>query len=131
MYDKCARQIVNGVTYDPTGAKGTPIHLYIPQPGSATRNFWANTLGFNATTPPTCVHDHSVLDPTEQIEDYDGTIFAQDGNAFGPFSIAQWVSQRNYPTTYRPHIAQIRKLIVTAPGTGGDTIHTAYRQQGA
>jgi len=67
-----------------------------------------------------------VLDPTEQIEDYDGTIFAQDANAFGPFSIAQWVSQKKYPTTDRRHNAVLHNLNGIAPLTAGDTFNTAY-----
>jgi hypothetical protein len=126
MYDNCTPQTVNGVTYDPTGATGTPIHLYLPQAGSGTRNFWATTLGFNVTTPPSCVHDHSVLDPNEAIEEHDGTIYAQDANAFGPFSIAQWVSQKNHPTIDRRHNAVLHSLNGVAPLTTGGTLNTAY-----
>lgn len=125
MYDNCNPQTVGGVTYDPTGATGTPIHLYIPQPGSGTRSFWATTLGFNATTPPNCVHDHSVLDPTESVQEHDGTIFAQDANAFGPFSIAQWVSQRNGHNDRR-HNAVLHNLGGVAPLTAGGSLNTAY-----
>lgn len=126
MYDNCNPQTVNGVVYDPTGATGTAIHLYIPQPGSGTRNFWATTLGFNATTPPSCVHDHSVLDPTEAVQEHDGTIFAQDANAFGPFSIAQWVSQKSHPTIDRRHNVVLHNLNAVAPLTAGGTLNTAY-----
>jgi hypothetical protein len=126
MYDNCNPQTVNGVVYDPTGATGTAINLYIPQPGSGTRNFWATTLGFNGTTPPNCVHDHSVLNPNEAIEEHDGTIFAQDANAFGPFSIAQWVSQKNHPTIDRRHNAVLHNLNGVAPLTAGGTLNTAY-----
>ena len=119
MYKNCNPQTVNGVTYDPTGATGTAIHLYIPQQGSGTRNFWASTLGFDATNPPSCVHDHSVLNTSEEIEEHDGTIFAQDANAFGPFSIAQWVAQRNGHHDRR-HNAVLHSLGGVAPTTGAN-----------
>jgi ABC-type phosphate transport system substrate-binding protein len=126
MYKNCNPQVVNGVTYDPTGATGTPIHLYIPQPGSGTRNFWAGQMGIpDPNNPPSCVHDHSVLDPTEQVEEHDGTIFAQDANAFGPFSIAQWVAQKNGHHDRR-HNAVLHSLGGVAPLTAGGSLNTAY-----
>jgi ABC-type phosphate transport system substrate-binding protein len=126
MYKNCNPQTVNGVTYDPTGATGTPIHLYIPQPGSGTRNFWAGQMGIpDANNPPSCVHDHSVLDPNEQVEEHDGTIFAQDANAFGPFSIAQWVAQKNGHHDRR-HNAVLHSLGGVAPLTAGGSLNTAY-----
>ena len=126
MYANCTPQTVNGVTYDPTGATGTPINLYIPQPGSGTRNFWATTLGFNSTTPPACVHDHSVITPTLAVQEHDGTVFATDPNAFGPFSIAQWVSQRNHPGIDRRHNAVLHNLTGVAPLTAGGTLNINY-----
>lgn len=116
----CSPVTVNGVTYDPTGATGTKIDLYIPQAGSGTRSFWASTLNFNATTPPSCVHDHIVGGPLAadnvQVEEHDGTAVASDPNGFGPFSIAQWIAQRNGHNDRR-HSAALHSLI----GTGGTT----------
>jgi hypothetical protein len=127
MYKNCNPQTVNGVTYDPTGATGTSIHLYIPQPGSGTRSFWAGQMGIaDPNNLPSCVHDHSVLNPAELIEEHDGTIFAQDPNAFGPFSIAQWVSQKNHPTIDRRHNAVLHMLNGVAPLTAGGAPNTAY-----
>jgi phosphate transport system substrate-binding protein len=118
----CNPVSVDGVSYVPDGtvtnATTQPIHLYIPQTGSGTRNFWASTLGFNATTPPSCVHDHSVLDPTEQVQEHDGTIFAQDADALGPFSIAQFISQSNGHNDRRHHVA-IHSLNATPPTVAG------------
>src|SRR5215472_10182669 len=57
LYKNCTPVTAGGVTYDPTGATGTKIDLYVPQPGSGTRNFWATTLGFSNTSLPACVHD--------------------------------------------------------------------------
>jgi ABC-type phosphate transport system substrate-binding protein len=101
LYDNCQPVTEGGVTYDPTGtvAADTKIDLYIPQPGSGTRSFWASTLGFNGTTPPSCDHDHIVggvlANDNVQVEEHDGTAMVSDPNGFGPFSIAQWISQRN------------------------------------
>ena len=114
LYDNCSPVTVNGVTYDPTGATGTKIDLYIPQSGSGTRNFWAQTLNFNPTTPPSCVHDTIVGGPLSadnvQVEEHDGTAVATDPNGFGPFSIAQWISQRNGHNDRR-HSAILHSLI--------------------
>lgn len=126
MYANCTPEAVNGVTYDPTGATGTPIHLYIPQPGSGTRNFWAGQMGIpDPNNLPSCVHDHSVLNSAEQVEEHDGTIYAQDPNAFGPFSIAQWVAQRNGHHDRR-HNAVLHNLTGVAPLTAGGSLNTAY-----
>jgi phosphate transport system substrate-binding protein len=132
MYASCTPEAVNGVTYDPTGATGTAIHLYIPQPGSGTRNFWAQQMGIpDPNNLPTCVHDHSVLQPAEQVEEHDGTIYAQDANAFGPFSIAQWVAQKNGHHDRR-HNAVLHNLttgtppVTTPPLTAGGSLNTAY-----
>ena len=124
IYANCTPQTVNGVTYNPN--TGGNINLYIPQPGSGTRNFWATTLGFNATTPPACVHDHSVVDPTLSVQEHDGTVYQGDPNGFGPFSIAQWVSQRNHPEVDRRHGAVLHNLNAVAPLTAGGTLNTAY-----
>ena len=101
LYVNCGTVSEGGVTYDPTGtvAGDTKIDLYIPQKGSGTRNFWASFLGFNATTPPSCDHDTIVggalAADTVPVEEHDGTAVTTDPNGFGPFSIAQWISQRN------------------------------------
>jgi ABC-type phosphate transport system substrate-binding protein len=101
LYDNCQPVTEGGVTYDPTGtiSGDTPIDLYIPQPGSGTRSFFASTIGFSATTPPTCVHDHIVggalATDNVAVEEHDGTVLASDPNALAPFSIAQWIAQRN------------------------------------
>ena len=129
MYANCTPEAAGGVTYDPTGtvAGDTPIHLYIPQPGSGTRTFWAGQMGIpDPNNLPSCVHDHSVLDSTEPIEEHDGTIYAQDANAFGPFSIAQWVAQKNHPTVDRRHNAVLHQLNGVAALTAGGSLNTAY-----
>jgi phosphate transport system substrate-binding protein len=122
LYKNCAVVTEGGVTYDPTGtiATDTKIDLYVPQSGSGTRNFWASTLGFSNTTLPSCVHDTIVggalgtATPAVPIEEHNGTPEATDPNGFGPFSIAQWISQRNGHNDRR-HTAVLHNL---APCTG-------------
>ena len=81
------------------------IDLYVPQPGSGTRNFWGTTLGnfpTGAGALPACVHDHIIagaLAPANDgnvsvpVEEHDGTAVATDPNGYGPYSIAQYISQ--------------------------------------
>lgn len=106
MYTSCTPTTPSGSTvqYVPDGtvtdATHQPIHLYVPQSGSGTRNFWLDTTtGQHATIQP-CVHDHAfdagngTFDGA-QVEEHDGTVYAGDAAGFGPFSIAQFVAQRN------------------------------------
>lgn len=133
LYANCTTVTEGGVTYNPnTATTGqVQINLYIPQSGSGTRNFWASTLGFNATTPPTCVHDHIVAgaDTGNSVEEHDGTAVATDPNGFGPFSIAQWISQRNGHNDRR-HGAQLYALNGTSPFSNGNpntgSLNTAF-----
>ncbi len=121
LYRDCAQVTVGGVTYDPNipAATGTQqIHLYVPQAGSGTRNFWAATLNFSATTLPSCVHD-TVVGTGAAIEEHNGTVFAQDPQALGPFSIAQFDAQSNGHNDRRHHVA-IHSLSLAA--TGGTAV---------
>jgi ABC-type phosphate transport system substrate-binding protein len=105
LYDDCDTVTEGGVTYWPLGSSETKpagaqqIDLYIPQSGSGTRSFWASTLGFNATTPPACdfdvIQNGPLAGENALVEENDGTAYATDPDALGPFSIAQWISQRN------------------------------------
>jgi hypothetical protein len=101
LYADCGTVTEGGITYNPnTATTGQQqIDLYVPQPGSGTRNFWASTLTFNPTTLPSCVHDHIVggalASDDVAVEEHDGSAVATDPDGFGPFSIAQWISQRN------------------------------------
>ena len=126
MYQTCGTVTEGGVTYDPSGtiAGDTKIDLYIPQSGSGTRNFWIST--FTIPSPlPSCVHDTIVGGPLAPanlpagfppvpVEEHNGTPMVTDANGFGPFSIAQWISQRNGHNDRR-HTAVVHSL---APCTG-------------
>ena len=118
LYKNCTAVTANGVTYDPNtpNATGTTkIDLYVPQSGSGTRNFWATTLGFSNSSLPACVHDTIVggplatATPAVPVEEHNGTPMATDPNGFGPFSIAQWISQRNGHNDRR-HTAVVQNL---------------------
>lgn len=132
LYKNCTAVTEGGVTYNP----GTPatgqikIDLYVPQAGSGTRNFWATTLGFSSTTLPPCVHDtiQAGPDATQPVEEHDGTAVSTDPNGFGPFSIAQWISQRNGHNDRR-HGAVLHNLNAISPFVGTaatGTLNTAF-----
>jgi ABC-type phosphate transport system substrate-binding protein len=129
MYDTCTPVTPAGstVSYVPDGtvtdATHQPIHLYIPQAGSGTRSFWLSTLNVPATLPP-CLHD-TIVGTTTIVEEHDGTVYAQDADAFGPFSIAQWVAQKNGHNDRR-HNAVLHNLNGVAPLTAGGTLNSAY-----
>jgi phosphate transport system substrate-binding protein len=129
-----------GVTYWPLGspqakpAGAQQIDLYVPQLGSGTRNFWASTLGFDPTNLPAWVHDTltgassaASASPAVPVEEHNGTPMASDPDAFGPFSIAQWVAQRNGHADRR-HTAVVHNLAnctgITETTTGGITTDT-------
>jgi hypothetical protein len=105
LYSSCGTVTEGGVTYWPLGSSVTKpagavtIDLYIPPPGSGIRSYWASTLGFNNNTPPACDFDVIQAGPlagqNALVEQNDGTTVATDPNGYVPFSIAQWISQRN------------------------------------
>lgn len=133
LYHDCAAVTVGGVTYTPD----VNIHLYIPQSGSGTRKFWAKTLGnFDAVNPPACVHDHIFVQGSGftggQVEEHDGTVFAGDSLAIGPFSIAQWLSQSRSSVTFandRRHNSALHSLVVSGTAvapTVGTNMNASY-----
>jgi len=132
MYQTCAGVTPAGATkqYVPDGtvtdATHQPVFLTVPQAGSGTRNFWLGQMGVSTTGAlPACVHDTFTLNGTSTIiEEHDGTVFANNANAFGPFSIAQWVSQRNGHNDRR-HDAVLHNLNGVAP-LSGTSLNAAY-----
>jgi phosphate transport system substrate-binding protein len=136
LYRDCAQVTVGGITYDPNipAAAGTQqVHLYVPQAGSGTRSFWAGKLNFSALPLPSCVHDTIVGSPAPgtPVEEHDGTVFAQDPLALGPFSIAQFNAQ-SAGHHDRRHNVVIHSMILTAGGTtpvppnASGSLNTAY-----
>ncbi|GAA3269149.1 substrate-binding domain-containing protein [Dactylosporangium vinaceum] len=122
LYRDGAQVTINGVTYDPQCAAtcsggATPIHLYIPQSGSGTRSFWLTKMGI--TTVPTWVHDRA-FNGTDfsgaLVEEHDGTVLQNDALGLAPFSISQWVGQRNNHGDRR-NGAHLHSLVNTATGT--------------
>jgi len=133
LYKNCANVTEGGVTYNPNTATAgqQQIDLYVPQSGSGTRNFWSTTLGFNATTLPSCVHDTIVngADKNDLVEENDGTAVATDPDGYGPFSISQWISQRNGHDDRR-HGAVENDINAISPFSNGNAstgaLNTAY-----
>ncbi|MBB5790561.1 hypothetical protein [Jiangella mangrovi] len=100
MYSTGAGVTVGGTTYTPD----SNITLLIPQAGSGTRQFWADTMGINATTPPAWVHD--TLGGVS-VQEHDGTVLQTNPTAIVPFSIAQWIAQTNGVAPDRLHGAEL------------------------
>ena len=104
LYKNCTTVTEGGVTYWPLGdpnpqpAGSQQIDLYIPQPGSGTRNFWASTVGINSTSLDSCTFDHiqAGADATQPVEEHNGTAVGTDADGYMPFSIAQWISQSKH-----------------------------------
>lgn len=100
---------------------GVTVHPLVPQAGSGTRKFWAATLGFNATTLPSCVKDTDK--DGVSVEEHDGsslkrTVAADGAEDIAPFSIAQYIAQSNSAVTgvrNRIHGAQLRSIDNVAP----------------
>lgn len=129
LYTNCTTVTEGGVTYNPgTAATGqVQINLYVPQPGSGTLSFWASTLGFSATSLPACVHQ-SIVGTTTLVEENDGTAVATDPNGIMPFSIAQWIAQRNGHADRR-HGAVEHSLNGVSPFNGtaaSGTLNTSF-----
>jgi phosphate transport system substrate-binding protein len=133
LYANCQTVTEGGVTYNPNtaGAGQVQIDLYVPQPGSGILSFWAGTLGFSATTLPSCVHQ-TVVGTTTLVEQNDGTAVATDPNGIMPFSVAQWLSQSNGHDDRR-HGAVVNEIGGVFPCTGGaacpasgGTLNTAF-----
>jgi len=120
---QCNNVTVGGVTYNPNtaGAGQQQVDLYIPQAGSGTRSFWAGQMGINPTTPPACVHDTIVAGTLAGgiVEEHDGKAVATDPNGFGPFSISQWIGQRNGHNDRR-HGAVLHNIGGVSPYSNGN-----------
>src|SRR5262249_20080567 len=100
-----------------------------PQLDSDVRNLWAALMGIvDVTNPPLCVHDHIVGTgtPGTLVREDDGTVFATDAQAFGPFSIAQWIGQKNHPFIDSRHNAVLHKIDNVSPLTPSGTLTTTF-----
>jgi hypothetical protein len=130
----CNTVTVGGVTYWPAGsptaqpAGSQVIDLYQPQPGSGTRKFWEGTTAINFPDASPCVHDHIIngaLTPANDggvsvpVEEHDGTAVATDPLGYGPFSIAQFISQQNPTHNPRVHDAVLQNISGISPFVGG------------
>jgi ABC-type phosphate transport system substrate-binding protein len=135
MYDSGDAVTEGGVTYWPLDSTVTKpagavtIDLYIPQPGSGTRSFWASTLGFSNTSPPAWDNDviqgGALAGTNSLVEENDGTAYATDPNAFGPFSIAQWISQSKGHDDRR-HDVVVNALNGISPFTSGGGLNSSF-----
>jgi hypothetical protein len=130
LYKNCQNVTEGGVTYNPnTAASGQQqINLYVPQPGSGTLSFWATTLGFSSTSLPTCVHQE-IVGTTTLVEENDGTAVTTDLNGYMPFSVGQWIAQRNGHDDRR-HGAVENNVNGVSPFTNGNpatgTLNTSF-----
>lgn len=98
-----------------------PIKAYIPQNGSGTRSFFLGALGL--TAPGGCVN--------QAFEENEGTEIVADAGALkndiiAPFSIAQWVAQKN---GVQPDVRgglELRKINSFAPLTAAGKLNTKF-----
>jgi hypothetical protein len=111
---------IGGINYypngdSPGGAGNQNIHLYVPQSGSGTFNFWVSTMGIPSPLP-TCDHQSIQAGPGigTPVEEHDGSAYASDPNGFGPFSIAQWIAQ-SHGFNDRRHLAVLHMVGGVAP----------------
>jgi phosphate transport system substrate-binding protein len=142
MYASCGQVTEGGITYWPfetgvTQPAGTQrIDLYVPQPGSGTLSFWASTLGFSSTSLPACVFQNiqngalAGQSPLVPVEEHNGTPMATDPDGFGPFSIAQWVSQ-SHGHDDRRHTAVIHSLAPCSSSTSCQAAVSPFTAGGA
>jgi ABC-type phosphate transport system substrate-binding protein len=126
----CTTVTEGGVTYWATGsptaqpAGSTAIDLYQPQPGSGTRSFWEGATVINFPDASPCVHDHIIagaLAPANDggvsvpVEEHDGTAVSTDPIGYGPFSIAQFISQTVNNHNPRAHGANLQPIGGVSP----------------
>ncbi len=129
LYANCQTVTEGGITYNPVTATGTQVQidLYVPQSGSGTLTFWANKLGFSATSVPACDHQTILAGPDAgaQVEQNDGTAVASDPDGYVPFSIAQWIAQSNGHNDRR-HGAVVHDINASVPVTAGGTLNASF-----
>jgi hypothetical protein len=140
----CHRTLIGSTEYFPIGSTtdteqpgDVGIDMYVPQSGSGTRSFWESAIGFSDSevdnTAGTCVHDYIVggvlaFNATTQpvkvtVEEHDGTAVSTDPIGYGPFSIAQYISQQNPTHNPRFHGAVLQDINGISPTTGsGSTL---------
>ena len=152
---QCHRTLIGSTEYFPLGdttdTKQTGdvvIDLYVPQAGSGTRSFWEGQVGITDTNVDAsngCVTDYitggplafnSVTQPTKfSIEEHDGSAVSSDPNGYGPFSIAQYISQQNPLHNPRFHGAVLQNITdasnvnqspFNTPGTPTSGMNTAF-----
>ncbi len=94
-----ADTVAGGVT-DPSNSNDpvVNIHLYVPQSGSGTRNFFIGVVSSNADTGGAlpangAVYDHYSLGAGAPIEEHNGAVVATDANGITPFSVAQYIAE--------------------------------------
>jgi hypothetical protein len=124
----CGTATEGGVTYWPQGSPTAQppgsqvIDLYQPQPGSGTRSFWEGATGISYPDASPCVHDHIIngtlataIAGGAPVEEHDGTAVATDNLGYGPFSIAQYISQQNPAHNPRIHDAALQNINNVSP----------------
>jgi ABC-type phosphate transport system substrate-binding protein len=142
----CNQVTVDGVTYWPYGGVGSVqpagtqrIDLYQPQAGSGTRSFWEGAAGVNYPDNSACVFatvQFGALSTVNTggtgavVEEHDGSTVATDQYGYGPFSIAQYISQSVNNHNPRWHDAQLMNISGISPfvtaGTPSSGLNTAF-----
>jgi hypothetical protein len=132
LYSTGVGQVVGTTCYQPKGGSActgtfsttTTVDLYVPQPGSGTRNFWLTKMdGTNPSTLPGWVFDHiqAGANAGQPVEEHDGTAVSTDPAGIGPFSVSAWISEQKTGIGHTNFVGQA-VLLPMATTTGGTAV---------
>lgn len=139
LYKNCLTVTEGGVTYWPFTVGGTQpagtqrIDLYLPQSGSGTFKFWTTTLGI-PTSPSLPACDFQTIQQGTStgllVEEHTGIAMGTDTDGYGPFSIAQWISQKNHtignPVNIDRRYGAVLQSINSISPFSGTLMNTAF-----
>jgi hypothetical protein len=134
MYKTGTGAVIGSTCYEPTNGvacTGTTttvmVNLYVPQPGSGTRNFWLTTMDGSVPSPlPAWVFDHIQAGTSngQAVEEHDGTAVSSDPNGLGPFSVSQWIQEQKPGFGHSNFVAQA--VVAPMAATTGGTVQAAF-----
>jgi len=103
----------------PVGTTAYAIKPFIPQSGSGTRTYFLAQLGISSLN--TDVVKDTFGTPAASVQEHNGAVVDGNNEAIVPFSISQWVAQKNGAATDRTSNAILTYMNAIAPTTGSGT----------